>query len=142
MMTLETDVRDVFVAALMLTGTIEGAEQAVSEAIATSGCAGGVAGLLVATATSALIQHRDECLPAAEVASSLPPELRRLFLLPWMSRNCFILRILLGFTAELSSEILRLRVDEVDEVLHCALTDLPRLAGIQHVLIRCSCQNA
>ena len=34
----EIQVRDAFLAALMLTGTIEAAEHAVSDAIATSGC--------------------------------------------------------------------------------------------------------
>jgi len=133
--TVETYVRDAFLAALMLTGTIEGAEQAVSDAIATSGCEGGVAELLVATAKCAMTQLQDECLRQAEIPSNLPPELQRLFLLPWASRNCFVLRMLLGFTAEMTSEILNLRRDEVDEALCLALGELPRLAGIQSALI-------
>ena len=137
-MTVETYVRDAYLAALLLTGTIEGAEQAVSDAIATSGCGGGVTQLLVATAKCAMTQRQDECLRQAEIPSSLPPELQRLFLLPWASRRCFVLRMLLGFTAEMTSEILSLGRDEVDEALCLALSDLPRLAGIQSALIRSS----
>jgi hypothetical protein len=134
MMTVETYVRDAFLAALMLTGTIEGAEHAVSGAIATSGCGGGMPELLVATAKCAVLQLREERLRHAEIPSSLPPELQRVFLLRWVSRNCFVLRMLLGFTAEISSEILNLDRSEFDEALRCALSDLPRLAGIQSTL--------
>ncbi|MFZ0589735.1 MAG: hypothetical protein WAM39_04590 [Bryobacteraceae bacterium] len=129
-MTVETHVREAFLAALMLTGTIEAAECAVSDAITALGCAGAVDELLVAAAKCA-IQLRDECLPQAEIPSSLPPELQRLFLLPRVSRNCFVLRMLMGLTAEMSSQILSLHKDEVDEALCRALSDLPRLAGIQ-----------
>ena len=137
-MTVENYVRDAFLAALMLTGTFERAEQAVSDAIATSGCGGDVTELLVATAKCAMTQLQDECLRQAEIPASLPSELQRLFLLPWVSRTCFVLRMLLGFTAEISSEILNLGRDEVDEALCIALSDLPRLAGIQSALIHSS----
>ncbi len=137
-MTVEAYLRNGFLAALMLTGTIEGAERAVSDAIATSGCGGGVAELLVATAKCAVTQLQDECSRQAEIPSSMPPELQRLFLLPWAGRICFVLRMLLGFTAETSSEILNLGKDEVDEALCLALSNLPRLAEIQSALIRSS----
>lgn len=94
-MTAEIDGRDAFLAALMLTGTIEAAERAVSDAIAASGCGVTVDELLVATAKCA-IQLRDECLPQAAIPSSLPPELQRLFLLSSVSRNCSVLRTLMG----------------------------------------------
>ena len=91
----------------MLTGTIEAAEQAVSEAIATLGCGVAVDELLVATAKCA-VQLRDGCLPRAEIPSSLPPELQRLFLLSSVGRKCFVLRILMGLTLEMTSGILNL----------------------------------
>ena len=125
--TQEAHVRDAFLAALMLTGSIEAAEGAVSEAIATSGSGVPEDELLVATANCAL-QHRDQCLPQ-EISSSLPPELQRLFLLPSAGRKCFVLRILMGLTLEMSSEILNLKRDEFDEALCRALHDLPRLSG-------------
>jgi hypothetical protein len=133
MMAAEIDVRGAFLAALMLTGTIEAARLAVSEAIATSG--GGVAldELLVATAKCA-IQIGDGCLRWAEIASSLPPELQRLFMLSSVGRKCFVLRILMGLTLEVTSEILNLPKDEVDEALCRALSELPGLAAIPGVV--------
>ena len=75
----ELHVRGAFLAALMLTGTIEAAEHAVSDAIAPSGCGLAADALLVATAKCA-VQLRDEVLArGAGVPSGLPPELRRLF---------------------------------------------------------------
>jgi|HubBroStandDraft_5_1064220.scaffolds.fasta_scaffold165935_2 hypothetical protein len=126
---VEIDVRVAFLAALMLTGSFEAAEKVVSEAIAMSGCSLGMDELLVATAKRA-IQIGDECALPAEIPSSLPPELRRLFLLSSLGRKCFVLRILMGLTAEVSYGILDLHSDEVDLVLCRALNDLPRLAGI------------
>jgi len=46
--------------------------------------------------------------------------------------------MLLGFSAEMSSEILSLGSDEVDEALYLALSDLPRLAEIQSAPLRSS----
>ena len=85
---------------------------------------------------SARFKLRDERLPRAEIPSSLPPELQRLFLLSSVDRKCFVLRILMGLTLEMSSGILNLSRDEVDEALCHALSDLPRLAGVQSSLAR------
>jgi len=127
---VEIQVRDAFLAALMLTGTIEAAEQSVSGAIATLGWGVAVDELLVATAKCA-IQIPDGCLQGPEIPSSLPAELRRLFLLSSVGRKCFVLRILMGLTLEVTSGILNLPEDEVDEALCRALSDLPGLAGIR-----------
>jgi hypothetical protein len=125
----EIHVRDAFLAALMLTGTIEAAEQSVSGAIARLGCGVGVDELLVATAKCA-IEIPDGCLSGPEIPSGLPAELRRLFLLSSVGRKCFVLRILMGLTLEATSGILNLPKDEVDEALCRALSDLPGLPGI------------
>ena len=129
MIAAEIQLRDALLAALVLTGTIEAAEQALSEAIATLGCSVAVNELLVATAKCA-IQIGGGCLPMAEIPSSLAPELRRLFLLSAVGRKCFVMRILMGLTLETTSGILNLHKDEVDDALCRALSDLPRLAGI------------
>jgi hypothetical protein len=131
----EIHVRDSFLAALMLTGTIEAAEQSVLGAIATLGCGVGVDQLPVATAKCA-IEIPDACLPGLEIPTSLPAELRRLFLLSSVGRKCFVLRILMGLTLEVTSGILNLPKDEVDEALCRALSELPGLAGIQSALPR------
>ena len=121
----EVQVHDAFLAALMLTGTIEAAEQAVSDAIATSGCGVHVEELLVATAKCA-VQLRHGCCPGLGVSSILPPELRRLFSLSSVDRQCFVLRMLMGLNPEVISEILNLHRDEVEESLCRAVRDLSR----------------
>ena len=57
---------------------------------------------LVATAKCA-IEIPDDCLLGPEIPSSLPAELRRLFLLSSVGRKCFVLRILMGLTSEMTS---------------------------------------
>jgi DNA-directed RNA polymerase specialized sigma24 family protein len=89
--------------------------------------------MLVATAKCA-IQIGDGCLRWTEIASSLPPELQRLFMLSSVGRKCFVLRILMGLTLEVTSEILNLPKDEVDEALCRALSELPGLAAIPGVV--------
>jgi hypothetical protein len=121
----EIEVRDAFLAALMLTGAIEAAEHAVSDAIATLGGGVAVEALLVATAKCS-VQLRDGCLPRVGIPSTLPPELRRLFLLPSVDRKCFVLRMLMGLSPDVTSGILNLNRDEVDEALCRAVRDLPR----------------
>jgi hypothetical protein len=127
---VELNVRDTFRAALMLPGTIDAAEQAVSEAIAASGCGFSMDELLVATAKCA-IQIGDEGLPRAEMPSSLPPELQGLFLLSSIGRKCLVLRMLMGLNLEMICGILNLPRDEVDDALCRTLSDLPRVAGVQ-----------
>jgi len=121
----EVQVRETFLAALMLTGTIEAAERAVSDAIARSRCGVAVEELLVATAKCA-VQLRDGFCPGVGIPSILPPELRRLFSLSSVDRKCFVLRMLMGLTPEVISEILNLHRNEVDQALCRAVRDLPR----------------
>lgn len=126
-MTAENQIREAFLAALMLTGTAEAAEQAVTDAIGNSECDGALDELPVATAKRAM-QLRDRGLPQAELPTNLPPELQRLFSLSTLGRDCFVLRMLMGLTPEVISGILNLDRDEVDEALCRALSHLPHLA--------------
>ena len=125
MTAVQHHVGEAYLAALMLTGTIEVAERAVMEAIATSGCGVALDELLVATAKYAI--HFGGS-PVAEGPPCLPPELQRLFLLSSEGRKCFVMRMLMGLTPETSSEILNLRRDQADEALCRALSDLPEEA--------------
>jgi hypothetical protein len=133
-MITETQVGKAFHLALLLTGNVEAAERAVSDSITESVC--NVTGdqLLIATAKHA-IQLRDHFLPEAEALSSLPLELQRLFLLSTVCRDCFVLRMLMGFTEETSSGILNLRGGEIDEALCLALNDLSRFACVEGVAV-------
>jgi hypothetical protein len=57
----------------------------------------------------AAIQRRSEFAhQSEELPSCFPPELRRLFLFEPISRDCFVLRILLGLTPRTCSGILQL----------------------------------
>jgi DNA-directed RNA polymerase specialized sigma24 family protein len=110
-----------FSAALLLTGSIGGAEQAVENAIDRLGPDLSAEALLAETARSALRQRKcQDDLPAI-----LPLELQALSLLSPADRNCFILRVLMGFDREACSEILKLPQDDVEEALHRSLLDLP-----------------
>jgi hypothetical protein len=56
---------------------------------------------------------------------SLPAELSRVLLLPKRLRHCFVLRILLGFTAKKSAEMLGLASCDINDVLRMSIQLLP-----------------
>jgi hypothetical protein len=116
---------EAFRAALVLTGSIEASECAVTDAIATLGSdiTGGT--LPVETARFA-IQRRTNFSEQPEAISMLPVELRGLFRLSSTSRDCFVLRVLMGLPSEVCSGILNLSEHEIDEALCEGLLDLPR----------------
>jgi len=110
-----------FPVALLLTGGVAGAEKAIESAIEQAGPDFSAESLLVETARSAVLQRnwRDE-LP-----STVPPELRALSLLSPVVRNCFVLRILIGFDCGACSGILGVPVDDVENALRRSLLELP-----------------
>jgi len=128
-MTAEIKIRETlceaFRSALVLTGSIEAAERAVADGISTLGSDLAGDTLLVETARSA-IQRRAVYSDQSEALSILPPELQGLFRLSPIGRDCFVLRVLMGLTSEVSAGIMNLSKDETDEALYCALLDLPR----------------
>jgi hypothetical protein len=113
--------------ALLLTGSIEAAEAAVLDGI-TALELDHISDdrLLLATAKSA-IRRRTGFLEQSDGLSILPLELRRLFLLAPNYRDCFVLRIFIGLTPELCPGILHLSIHEVEDALHTALQELPRI---------------
>jgi hypothetical protein len=115
---------EAFRAALLLTGSIGGAEQAVKNAINGLGPDLSAEALLLATARSSV--HQCKC--QEHVASFLPLELRALYLLSPADRNCFILRFLMGFDREACSEILDLSQEDIEDALHRSLIGLPLMA--------------
>src|ERR1700754_4952560 len=85
-----------FRAAFMLTGSMQAAEHAVLNGIAAiEGYSAGDDAFLFETVKAA-IQRRPDSLHQSQPPAHLPLELRRLFLLTPISRDCFVLRILLG----------------------------------------------
>jgi hypothetical protein len=119
-----------FRAAFLLTGSIEVAENAVLDGIAALDFSHATDRVLIFESVKAAIRRRASFSgqPAQEVAN-LPVELRRLFLLAPVSRDCFVLRILLGIPAASCAPVLRLTAHQIEAVLCVALQDLPLLGA-------------
>jgi hypothetical protein len=117
-----------FRAAFMLTGSMQAAEHAVLNGIAATECYGaGDDAFLLETIKAAIQTRADSPHQSRRRCAQLPLELRRLFLLPPISRDCFVLRILLGIPVGTCSTILHRRVEDIEDVLCVALQDLARL---------------
>jgi hypothetical protein len=92
-------VDEAFCAAFLLTGSTEAAENAVLDGIAALEFGHVVDDVLLVETVKSAIQRRADFPGQPEQAPShLPLELRRLFLLAPISRDCFVLRFLLGIT--------------------------------------------
>jgi hypothetical protein len=116
-----------FRAALLLTGSTEAAENAVSDGIAALECGHGADDVLLETVSSAIQRRAPASGQSAQAPAHLPLELRRLFPLAPISRDSFVLRFLLGVPIAKCSAVLRLTIHEIEEVLCAALQELPRL---------------
>ena len=114
-----------FRAALVLTGSIEVAERAVTDALVALGSNLSAQVLLAETARLAF--QRSEF--GGESSSVLPPELQALARLLPVRRYCFVLRLLVGLDPETCCHILGLSRFEVEEVFWKSLLDLPELVG-------------
>jgi hypothetical protein len=121
---------DAFRAALLLTGSAEAAESAVLGGIAASEFGHIPDDVLLVETVKMVIQQRVDFPSLSEpTRSRLPRELQRLFLLSPISRDCFMLRVLLGIPVGACSRILRLGIEEIGEVMCAALQELPLLAA-------------
>src|ERR1700674_3237831 len=86
-----------FRAAFMLTGSMQTAEHAVLNGIAATECySGGDDTFPFETVEVAIPRRPDSLHQTQQPPAHLPLELRRLFLLTPISRDCFVLRIPLG----------------------------------------------
>src|SRR5258706_4735847 len=131
-MTAEGDVYkaldQAFRAAFLLTGSTEVAENAVLDGIATLEFDHIVDDVFLVETIKSAIQRRADLTSQSEQAPShLPRELRRLFLLAPISRDSFVLRVLLGIPPATCSAVLHLAIHEVEDVLCAALQELPFL---------------
>src|SRR6266851_6345521 len=114
-----------FRAAFMLTGSTQAAERAVLDGIAATEFDSVVDDVFLLETVKAAIQRRpDSTHQSQQPPSCLPLELRRLFLLAPISRDCFVLRILLGLTPRTCSRILHLTIEEAHQTLCAALEGL------------------
>lgn len=112
-----------FPAALVLTGSMGGAELAVENAIDRLTPDFTAEELLLETVRFAvqLPKWQDDARPI------LPQELQALSFLCSKARNIFVLRFLLGFSSEACSEILGETRDDVDEALYQSLANAARV---------------
>jgi hypothetical protein len=115
-----------FRAAFMLTGSTQTAELAVLDGIAATEFDGAMGDVFLLETVKAAIQRRpDSAHQSQQPPSCLPLELRRLFLLAPISRDCFVLRVLLGITPQTCSGILNLTIEEEHHAFCAALEALP-----------------
>ena len=122
-----------FTTALLLTADAAQAENAVLEAIRSTGPDhGGSAALLPATVAAAIRKHAIPQSPEAVKRrfSLLPWQLNAVIYLSPRLRHCFVLRVLLGWSRKVSARALQVEVGELDEHTRVAAA---RLVLIQHV---------
>jgi hypothetical protein len=114
---------EAFRAALLLMGSTEAAENAVLDGIAALEFGYLVDDVLLVETVKSAIQRRADFPGQSEQA--LPLELRRLFLLAPISRDCFVLRVPLGLTPAICSGIRHLSKQEFEDACYTALQNLP-----------------
>jgi len=125
---------EAFRAALLLTGSTEAAEHAVLDGIAALESGHIVDDvLLVETVKSAIQRRATFSCQSTQAPSHLPLELRRLFLLAPISRDSFVLRVLLGIPPATCSAVLNLTIHEIEDVLCAALQKLPLLEACSSI---------
>jgi hypothetical protein len=112
--------------ALLLTGGRKPAEAAVLDGISKLALGQLSGGNLILESAKAAVQRRADLEDQSEpLFSMLPLELQRLLLLVPNTRDCFVLRVLLGLTSEMCAEMLHVPIWEVDDALYTALQELP-----------------
>jgi hypothetical protein len=121
----QTEVLDrVFLVALLITGNMDGAEDAVLDGIAALDSTIPSDGLLLATLNSAIGRDEQRSCETEGIFPSLPLELRRILLLNQKDRVCFVLRVLLGMPSETCSEVLRIPIQEIGHSVSDAMQQL------------------
>ena len=82
---------------------------------------------LLIEAVRSTIRRRANAPDAPDALELLPPELRRLFILQPLSRDSFVLRILVGLSPEACAGLLDICISEFEDALYAALNELPLL---------------
>ena len=116
-----------FRTALLLTGDTTAAEAAVTHGIAA--CEDLSPGGLLIEAVRSAVRRRTKSSDGPYEVDGLPAELRRLFMLLPVPRQCFVLRVLVGLSPEVCAELLDISIIEFEEAVYEALTQLPILSS-------------
>jgi hypothetical protein len=82
---------------------------------------------LVIEAIGSALRRRASSTDAPGAVQLLPAELRHLFKLQPLLRDCFVLRILLGLSPEVCTGLLNISVTEFEDASYAALKQLPLL---------------
>ena len=82
---------------------------------------------LLIEAVRSTLRRRASSADAPAADKLLPGELRRLFRLQPLLRDCFVLRILLGFSPDVCTGLLNISVTDFEDALYAALKQLPLL---------------
>jgi len=125
--TTSSAVQTAFRTALLLAGVIKTAEAAVLDGI---GACEDLSdhGLLIESVRST-IRQRTRLVDAPDGLELLPPELRRVFMLQPLLRDCFVLRILVGLSPEVCTKLLNISITEFENTAYAALIQLPLLSS-------------
>jgi hypothetical protein len=129
---METDairggVNEAFEVALLLGCDTTTAEEAVLDGI--GGCQDVSDRSLLIETVGSTVRRRASSADAPVAAQYLPAELRRLFRLQPLLRDCFVLRILLGLAPEVCTGLLNISVTEFADAIYSALQQLPLLCA-------------
>ena len=124
--TISSAVEMAFRTALLLTGNMKTAEAAVMDGI--GACEDLSDRGLPIEAVRSTIRRRTKSADTPDAIELLPPELRRLFMLQPLSRDCFVCLILAGLSPELCAELLDVAITEVEDAVCAALSQLPLLS--------------
>jgi hypothetical protein len=124
--TISSAVEMAFRTALLLTGNMKTAEAAVMDGI--GACEDLSDRGLPIEAVRSTIRRRTKSADTPDAIELLPPELRRLFMLQPLSRDCFVCLILAGLSPELCAELLDVAITEVEDAVCAALNQLPLLS--------------
>jgi len=128
--TLEGSVIDrAFLAAHLLTGSLEQAESAVLGAIA-SWAPGGSEDELLEHVLHAAVRRGGSGQSSASDApeAALPAALQAVLRLAILPRHCYVLRVLVGLPRQVCASLLRLSFERLDYFTCTALKGLPLLA--------------
>ena len=116
-----------FRTALLLAGNTKTAEAAVMDGICA--CEDLSHRCLLIEAVRSAIRRRTKSADDPDALQLLPPELCRLFMLQPLSRDSFVLRILVGLSPEVCAELLDVSVTELEDAVCAALNQLPLLSS-------------
>jgi hypothetical protein len=119
---------------LLLSGQTKLAENAVLEAICCSESNSASDGVCLLDALRTAVRETEGVIECGDAELLLlPPELQRVLFLPVRLRHCFVLRILVGLSPEICSQLLRMHIDQI--------TGATGAAAQQLVLLRQDCPD-